>query len=75
MPIVVDRLVVDRGGLTRGAVGGAGAVARARVALSATLGGGVGDLGGGLDEDISLGVLALAADIAISDSLGVLHIS
>ena len=68
------RLVVDRGGLSSGAIGGAGAVARARVALSATLGGGVGNLGGSLDEDISLGVLAVAAGPAISDSLGVLYI-
>ena len=56
-----------------GAAGGAGAVAGARVALGAVLGGSVGGFGGGAHKDVSLGVLAVSVDKAVSDRLGVLH--
>ena len=63
-------MLVDNG-LSGGSVSGAGAVAGARVALSALVDVGVGGLGGGLDEDVSLSVAAVAPDEAVSDSLGV----
>ena len=59
--------------LSGGAIGGAGAVAGARVALGAPLNDGVLGVGGGLHENVGLGVDALAAHEAVSNSLGALH--
>ena len=59
--------------LSGGAIGGAGAVAGARVALSAALHDRVLGVGGGLHEDVGLGIDALAAHEAVSNSLSALH--
>ena len=68
-------LLLDSGALSGGARGVTGAVAGAGVVLCAALDGSIVDLCGGAHEHISLGVVALSVDKAVSDSLGVLHSS